>query len=213
MAAGRSARVSSRAEHPEMTSAANHLMRRALHEIDRVRALAARDAEEVRNLRDSVRKTLIELERDARAHVNAFAPLDVGEELRLDMKHKFKSDLPGRRDPQPPPTRFDAAREEWTALAGPTEQQVGDLISARTVWEHKVIKRRRSMPTIPADLWNATERLIRASRGASGPERAVRRRETRIEVVSERRFGSRDRSPPRTSGAGIRASPGSPRRA
>lgn len=151
--------MSSRSEQPEVTATANHLMRRALHEGDRVRALATRDAEEIRSLRDSVRRTLIELERDARAHVNAFAPLDLGEELRVDLKHKFKSELPDRRAPQQPPRSFDAARDEWVGLGAPTEKQVRDLISARTLWEHKVIKRRRSMPTIPADLWTATERL------------------------------------------------------
>jgi hypothetical protein len=142
-----------------MTATANHAMRRALHEIERVRALARSDAEEVRNLRESVRKTLIGLEQDARAHVNAFAPLDVGEELRLDLKHKFRSELPNRGEPQQPPSSFDAARDEWAVLAAAVEKRVRELISARTLWEHKVIKRRRSMPTIPDDLWRATERL------------------------------------------------------
>jgi len=134
-------------------------MRRALHELERVRSLAGRDTEEIHNLRDRVRKALIELEREARAEVGAFTPRDLGGELRLDLTHKFRPDLPGPRKPEGPPSTFEAARSEWAVLAGPTEQQVRDLISARTLWDHKTIKRQRNKPGVPIELWRNTERL------------------------------------------------------
>jgi DNA segregation ATPase FtsK/SpoIIIE, S-DNA-T family len=149
-----------RAEQPEMASAANHMMRRTLHELEKVRALAARHAEETRSMREGVRKALIDLEREARAHVSAFTPRDLGEELRLDIKHKFVlQGVPGRREPEPPPETFEAARDEWAKLAAFAEQDVRELVSAKTLWEHKVFKRRRDMPTVPLELWRTTERL------------------------------------------------------
>jgi S-DNA-T family DNA segregation ATPase FtsK/SpoIIIE len=151
--------VSNRAEHPDTATSANHMMRRALHELERVRSLAAGDAEEIRNLRERVRKALFEAEREARAEVGGFTPRDLGGELRLDLTHKFRPDMPSPGDPQTPPSSFDAARSEWAALAGPTEQQVRDVITARTLWDHRAIKRQRSKPVIPEDLWRNTQRL------------------------------------------------------
>jgi S-DNA-T family DNA segregation ATPase FtsK/SpoIIIE len=132
-------------------------MRRALHELDSARAHATRDAEEIRALRDQVRQAGIELERDARAHVNAFTPPDLGQELRLDLEHSF-ADLPGRRAPAPPPESFEAAQDEWQRLAD-AEQEVWELVKAKMEWERRLFKRRATMPTVPAELWRATERL------------------------------------------------------
>jgi S-DNA-T family DNA segregation ATPase FtsK/SpoIIIE len=142
-----------------MTSAANHMMRRALNELERVRGLAARDAEEIRALREGVRKTLIDAEREARSHVNAFSPRDIGEELRIDIAHKFAPNVPSRRDPEAPPESFASAQEEWGRFAAVAEQGVRALVAAKTLWEHKMLKRRKSMPSVPLELWRSTERL------------------------------------------------------
>jgi hypothetical protein len=135
------------------------MMRRALHELTRIRSLSERDTAEVHNLRERVRKALIELERDARAEVGRFTPLDMGKELRLDLTHKFRNELPGPQTPEAPPSTFEEARNEWAALAGPTEQQVRDLSRARAVWDQKTVKRQRSKPSVPPELWQSTERL------------------------------------------------------
>jgi len=180
--------MTSRAEQPELIGSANHMMRRALHELESLRAYAAQDAEEIRALRDGVRKALADLEREARAHVGAFTPLDLGEELRLDLKHSF-GDPPDRQPPGPPPESFASARAEWERLVGTTslpgvEQAVRDLIAARTEWDRRTLKRRSSMPTVPDELWRATERLsdIHASLPALREQYVVERLDTQAHL-------------------------------
>ena len=151
--------MTSRAEQPATTTLANPMMHRVLEELERVRDLASQDAEQIRALREAVREKLSLTEREARAHVDAFSPDDIGEELRLDITHKYAPSLPPRRTPEPPPESFAAAHAEWERLAPAAEQEVRQVISAKTLWDHKVFKRRRSMPAVPLELWRATERL------------------------------------------------------
>jgi S-DNA-T family DNA segregation ATPase FtsK/SpoIIIE len=148
------------ADHAEVRGVADQLMRRVQNEVDGVRARAARDTHEIRKLRDDVRKALTDVEHEARRHVGAFAPRDVGESLRIDLKHAFPGlAAPPRHTPQPSPATFDDARSEWERLVHSAEQDCGALIAAKRRWDAKTFKRRSATPTVPPGLWAATERL------------------------------------------------------
>ncbi|RKQ93823.1 FtsK/SpoIIIE family protein [Solirubrobacter pauli] len=146
-------------EHAEVGGAADQLMRRVLNEVDGLRARVLRDADDIRKLRDDVRTALIEVEQRAREHVGAFVPRDLGESMRRDLQHAFGRELPRRRPPQPPPTTFDEARQEWNGLVAFAQDDVRGLIAARRAWDQKLVKRRKTMPTVGEALWTVTVRL------------------------------------------------------
>jgi DNA segregation ATPase FtsK/SpoIIIE, S-DNA-T family len=140
-----------------LVNAADHIMRRALHELESLRAATERNAVEVRALREKVRGALAENERRARAHVNAFAPIDLGAELRSDLR--WFVDLPKPRQAEALPRTFDEARNEWENLSQFASQDVRDLVAKCKAWERRLIKSRRSMPTLSDDLWITVQRL------------------------------------------------------
>lgn len=150
--------MANRAEHDQLTGAANQMMRRLLHELEGVRVQVASNAEEVRNQRDGVRAKLAEVEREARERAQAFSPPSLGEALLRELRTKF-DDLPPRRAPESPPESFNDAQAEWNELAPFIERGARQLVSAKVLWDNRMFKRRRSAPTVPEDLWRGTERL------------------------------------------------------
>jgi hypothetical protein len=135
-------------------------MRRILNEADGLRANVERNAEEIRKLREDVRKAISDAEQQARRQVGEFAPNDLGESLRLDLSHTFGEDgLPARRAPHRPPATFEEAQQEWETIANLAEGECGILFEAKRRWDAKAFKRRRAMPTITPALWEATQRL------------------------------------------------------
>jgi DNA segregation ATPase FtsK/SpoIIIE, S-DNA-T family len=149
----------------ELGGKADQLMRRGLNEVDRLRAQIVTDADEIRQLREDVRNTLIAVEQEARAHVGAFVPRDVGETVRTDITHAITGFVPAQpiqAERQPSanlPASFDAAQSEWKEIVAFVEPASRELILAMRKWDLKVFKRRKSRPTIDPELWEATERL------------------------------------------------------
>lgn len=149
--------MSSHTHRDELTGAGNQMMRRALHEVENLRSSADRDAEEIQKLRDAIRKKLADVEREARKRAEAFSPSDIGGALRRELGRNF-DELPERRSPEAPPESFAAAQEEWGRLVG-IETDARDLVSAKVLWNKRIFKRQRSMPTVPEELWRSIERL------------------------------------------------------
>ena len=151
--------MSSRADN-QLAGSADQLMRRTLHELDGLRAYAARDAKQIQELRESVRAALTQAERESRTHVDSFKPTDLGEELRRDLTRAWPPErLPKRRAPEVPPESFEAAKDEWGKLTLYLEEDIRQLVRAKQEWDAKTFKRKRSMPLVSDELWAATERL------------------------------------------------------
>lgn len=143
-----------------LAGTADQLMRRVLHELESLRAYAARDAEQVAQLREGARTTRADAERAARAHVDAFSPNDLGKELHAALAADWPSDaLPGSQEVGALPSSFDVARNEWQQTAASLEADVDALRATKATWDAKTFKLRRSMPSVPAAMWRATERL------------------------------------------------------
>lgn len=150
--------MSTLADGPLVT--ADQVMRRLLHEVEGVRWYVERDAAQVRQLREGVQTQRAEAERTARARVGEFQPADLGGELREKLRGGWQAgDLPVPRTPEPPPTSFEAARDEWNATAGPLKEEVRKLVAAKWRWNSRFLKLRRSMPAIPPTLLHSTQRL------------------------------------------------------
>jgi DNA segregation ATPase FtsK/SpoIIIE, S-DNA-T family len=151
-------------EQMEVGGKADQLMRRCLNEVERLRAQISADADEIKLLREGVRSTLIAVEKEARGHVGAFVPRDLGETLRSDIKHAFTGFVPPLPEelegsPENPPSSFDAGQAEWEELADFAGKATREVVVAKRQWDSRIFKRLKSRPPISADLWEATERL------------------------------------------------------
>jgi hypothetical protein len=146
-------------DQPETTDAAHLMMRRVLHQLDVVRAAAARDTDDVRQMRGQVRSKLQHTEREARADVLEFAPDDIGAELRDHVRRAFPTPPPPRRPPMPPPATLTEAEVEWSALAEPTRKRANAAVTDYWNWKLRTFKRRKNMPEAPSDLWGQFDRL------------------------------------------------------
>jgi hypothetical protein len=149
----------------EVGGAADQLMRRVLNEVEGLQARVNRDADEMRALREEVRAVLVDTEGEARQHVGAFSPRDIGESLRIDLNHAFvEPDMPNRLPPRGAPASFDDARTEWEGSAEYAEWHCDDLIAAKKRWDASLLKRKKKKPAISDELWDAIERLAEIHR-------------------------------------------------
>jgi len=152
-------------QQTEVGGAADRLMRRVLNEVDGLRAHVSDDADEIRSLREEVRKVLVDTEQEARRHVGEFVPLDIGDSLRIDLTHVFEeSDMPARLPDRGAPPSFDDARTEWEGSAEYAEWHCGELIAAKKQWDTRLFKRQKKKPVIFEELWDAIERLAEIHR-------------------------------------------------
>lgn len=148
------------ADHVQLAGTAEQLMRRMLSELNRVRTLAARNAEQIRSLREGVDKQLVDAEAAARREADTFAPRNLGAELREDLAHAFGIVAARFEEVEPAPRTLEDARQEWEALSGSVQGPARALVRAREAWGAKRLRRRSTMPQLPADLWRATQRLV-----------------------------------------------------
>lgn len=144
--------------------AADVVMRRMLNLASQLHATCAGDAAELRRLRDKRQVDLAAAESAARARTEQAIttchelaqPKSLGSRLRAELsKHTDARHV----DAGSPPTDFDTATAEWSALARSSEQRVRELRTAFEAFEQRLIKRAKSSPRVDDTLWRDLDRL------------------------------------------------------
>jgi S-DNA-T family DNA segregation ATPase FtsK/SpoIIIE len=159
--------MASETERDRLAGQANQMMRRLLHELETLDAHLVRDAQQIRSLRESTKREIAELERSAKEEASRFDRANVGRAVRRQLEIGFGSG-PRRSAPGAPPESLQAADDEWNRVGGGDPEQPGVLAiqeKARTLtaelgrWEQRMFKRAKGKPSVPVQLWKATDRM------------------------------------------------------
>lgn len=150
----------------DIAASADQLMRRMLNAVARLQSTCSQDEAELKVLREKRQADIAAAERSAReqaqhaiASVQGLsATTSLGTTLRSELARQPTVSVL-RADPGNTPESLAAAVAEWRTLAPAAKQAVADFGGAISAWSQRVLKRSRSMPTVPGNLWRDLDRL------------------------------------------------------
>ena len=151
---------------PTLQPPADQLMRRMLHAISRLQSAYAKDAAELQRLASRRQAEISAAQKVAReaAERDMLGPHDFSSSTSLgDQLREQLTVLPHVEvrhvDSGPAPGTLQAAIDEWQRLPASTEQRVKEVSSALLDWDRRLLKRVKTAPQVPDEIWQDLDRL------------------------------------------------------
>ena len=138
--------------------AADQIMRRVVHTISRVGEACTNDTHDLKVLRQERQAEVAATEKQARQQANTYDPTPLGSKLH----QQLMSTLTSPRRPEhvgKPPATLSEAISEWNQLSTSARHEVEGFLLSHSAWHARLLKRAKSEPKIPDDVWMHVDRL------------------------------------------------------